>query len=390
MNNNQLISVQYTKLLWRYNRILFRNVLAVAIFTSIFALIIPKTFKSNALLMPPNSHSDKGVLENIEGLGFGEILSIPSDENSNTIFAILKSRTMMEAIVNEMNLIDRYGTDDLEEAVEALKKNLEFELLEEGTISVNAMVQTPWISNEDDDNEARELSTEIANYIISELDRVNKSLQIDEARFHRLFMEKRYNESIRHLHVAEEELRVFQHKHNTMNLAEQTKAAIRIGAEIKSQILIDEVKLGMLKKTLKPNHPEVEKLKHEIIELEGQFSELDGQANNSSEKGRGLFPQYSEVPNLGIALTRLKREVEIQSKLYAFLTQKYEESKIQEARDTPTIQVLDDASQPIKRYKPKRTLMVIGYSLIAFVLSSIYVILIEFNKNGTPDQLKSN
>ena len=99
-----------------------------------------------------------------------------------------------------------------------------------------------------------------------------------------------------------------------------------------------------------------------------------------------LFPRYSEVPNLEIELTRLKREVEIQSKLYAFLTQKYEESKIQEARDTPTIQVLDDASQPIKRYKPKRTLMVIGYSLIAFVLSSIYVILIEFNKNGTSDQ----
>ena len=80
---------------------------------------------------------------------------------------------------------------------------------------------------------------------------------------------------------------------------------ISIGAEIKSQILIDEVKLGMLKKTLKPNHPEVEKLKHEIIELEGQFSELEGQSNDSSEKGRGLFPQYSEVPNLGIKLMRL-------------------------------------------------------------------------------------
>ncbi len=386
MHNNQLISVQYAKLLWRYNRILIRNILAVAIMTSIIALVIPKTFKSNAILMPPKSQSDKGVLENIEGLAFGEILSIPSDEHSNTIFAILKSRTMMESIVNEMNLIEKYKADDLEEAVEVLKKNLEFELLEEGTISVNAMVQTPWISTAAADDEARELSTEIVSYIISKLDRVNKSLQADEARFHRLFMEERYNESIRHLYDSEEELRVFQHKHNTMNLAEQTKAAIRIGAEIKSQILIDEVKLGMLKKTLKQNHPEVEKLEHEIKELESQYSYLDNQSNDSSQQDNNLLPHYSEVPNLEIALTRLKREVEIQSKLYAFLTQKYEESKIQEARDTPTIQVLDDASQPIKRYKPKRTLMVIGYSLIVFVLSSIYVILIEFNKNGTSDQ----
>ena len=385
MHNNQLISVQYAKLLWRYNRLLFRNVFIVAIFTSIFALIIPKTFKSNAILMPPKSQSDKGVLDNIEGLAFGEILSIPSDEYSNTIFAILKSRTMMESIVNEMNLIEKYKADDSEEAVDILKKNLIFDLLEEGTISVNAMVQTPWVSNEDDENEARKLATEIVSYIISELDRVNKSLQADEARFHRLFMEERYNESIRYLYDSEEELRVFQHQHNTMNLAEQTKAAIRIGAEIKNQILIDEVKLGMLKKTLKQNHPEVEKLEHEIKELESQYSYLDN-SNDSSKQDNDLLPKYSEVPNLEIALTRLKREVEIQSKLYAFLTQKYEESKIQEARDTPTIQVLDDASQPIKRYKPKRTLMVIGYSLIAFVLSSIYVILIEFNKNGTSDQ----
>ena len=273
----------------------------------------------------------------------------------------------------------------MEEAVDIVKKNLIFDLLEEGTISVNAMVQTPWVSNEDNDNEARNLATEIVSYIISELDRVNKSLQADEARFHRLFMEERYNESIRYLYASEEELRVFQHQHNTMNLAEQTKAAIRIGAEIKNQILIDEVKLGMLKKTLKQNHPEVEKLEHEIKELESQYSYLDN-SNDSSKQDNDLLPKYSEVPNLEIALTRLKREVEIQSKLYAFLTQKYEESKIQEARDTPTIQVLDDASQPIKRYKPKRTLMVIGYSLIAFVLSSIYVILIEFNKNGTSDQ----
>ena len=178
--------------------------------------------------------------------------------------------------------------------------------------------------------------------------------------------------------------RFFQKKHNTLDLAEQTKAAIRIGAEIKSQILIDEVKLGILNKTYKMDHPEIEKLNMEILELQDQLSDLDHSPKNNSISNNNLFPQFSEVPNLEIELLRLKREVEIQSKLYAFLTQQYEESKIQEARDTPTIQVLDDANYPIKRYKPMRTLMVIGYSLIAFVLSAIYVIFVEFNKNGKP------
>ena len=123
-------------------------------------------------------------------------------------------------------------------------------------------------------------------------------------------------------------------------------------------------------------------LNMEILELQEQLSDLDYSSNNNSVINTNLFPQYSEIPNLEIELLRLKREVEIQSKLYAFLTQQYEESKIQEARATPTIQILDDASTPIKRFKPKRSIMVIGYSLIAFVLSAIYIIIVEFNKNG--------
>ena len=384
MNTDQLMTVQYTKLFWSYKIILIKNVLIVAVLASIFALIIPKTYKSTAVLMPPKSQSDQGILSNIEGLAFGDFLSTSSDEVSNTIFAILKSRTMMEYIVNKMGLIQRYESDNLEEAVKSLRNNLSFEHLEEGTISISANVHTSWISNEQGEIVARNLSTEIVNYILSKLDKVNKSLQIDEARYHRLFMEKRYNESVSHLETAEEKLRLFQIKHNTLDLAEQIRAAIRVGAEIKSQILIDEVKLGILNKAYKTDHPEIAKLNMEIAELENQLSELDYNASKSANSNN-LFPQYSEVPNLEMELLRLKREVEIQSKLYAFLTQQYEESKIQEARDTPTIQILDDASLPIKRFKPKRTIMVIGYSLIAFVLSALYVILIEFNKNGKPE-----
>ena len=44
MNSNQLISVQYTKLLWSYKTIIIRNVFFVAILTSIMALIIPEGY----------------------------------------------------------------------------------------------------------------------------------------------------------------------------------------------------------------------------------------------------------------------------------------------------------------------------------------------------------
>ena len=110
-----------------------------------------------------------------------------------------------------------------------------------------------------------------------------------------------------------------------------------------------------------------------------------GGDNNDGEDD--LFLLLSEIPDLEVKLMGLKREVEIQSMLYAFLTQKYEESKIQEARDTPTIQILDPANKPEKRYQPKRKLMVVGYSIIMLFLSMLYVVLIAYNKNVSPESL---
>ena len=184
---------------------------------------------------------------------------------------------------------------------------------------------------------------------------------------------------------SENQLRLFQLKHNTLNLAEQTKAAIKVAADIKSQILIDEVKLGVLLKTFKSDHPEVQKINLEIAELRIQLTNLDYSPMGSDHIEDNLFPQFSEVPNIEFELMGLKREVEIQNTLYAFLTQQYEESKIQEARDTPTIQTLDAANKPEKRYQPKRVLMVIGYSIIMLFLSSIYVIYFTYHQQESSE-----
>ena len=382
MNTDQLITVQYTKLLWSYKNILIRNVLIAAILTSVLALIISKTYKSTAILMPPKSQSDQGILANIEGLAFGDFLSTSSDEVSNTIFAILKSRTMMESIVNTMGLIQRYESDNLEEAVKSLRDNLSFEQLEEGTISISANVHTPWLSNEQDEIEARNLATKIANEFVNQLDIVNKRLQTEQAIHQRKFLGERYGENLMDLIKAEEKLKQFKENHNIISIESQTRTAIESAAALKNQILIKEVQKGVVSRKLKLNHPEIIGIEDEIRELTVKLHEIE-YGRDTSENVRGnLFLVLSEIPQIDTDLMRLTREVDIQSGLYVFLTQKYEESKIQEARDTPTIQILDDASSPIKRLKPKRTIMVLGYSLIAFVLSALYVILLEFNTPG--------
>ena len=97
---------------------------------------------------------------------------------------------------------------------------------------------------------------------------------------------------------------------------------------------------------------------------------------DTSENVRGnLFLVLSEIPQIDADLMRLTREVDIQSTLFIYLTQQYEDAKIQEAKNTPTIQLLDPAVTPIKKSSPKRLLMVFIMALITFVFSSIYALI---------------
>ena len=127
---------------------------------------MPRTFRSSSVLMPPKSQSDQGIMTSFEGMAFGNLFSSGSDEIANSLLAILKSRTMMESVVSKMELKSLYESEYMEEAVEILRDNLKYELLEEGTISISAFVSTPWFSNHQDADMARNLATDIVKYIV--------------------------------------------------------------------------------------------------------------------------------------------------------------------------------------------------------------------------------
>ncbi|MBC8487943.1 MAG: hypothetical protein H8D45_18085, partial [Bacteroidetes bacterium] len=154
----------------------------------------------------------------------------------------------------------------------------------------------------------------------------------------------------------------------------QTKAAIEAAATIKGQILVNEVQLGVMKSTFNPDHPDIERIRKETEELQLQLRQMDYGSNLGQSDQDKLFPVFSEVPELGIQLVRLQREVEIQNTLFTFLTQQYEEAKIQEARDTPTVQILDRAVEPEKRAKPKRKPIVAAAGFSSLILSVFFVL----------------
>jgi len=362
-------------LLWSMRKSIIKNQIIIIVITIIFVFIIPKTFTSTALLMPPTSETGGigSIMGALSNLPFGGMMSQTNDESLSTI-AILKSRTLSEKVINKFNLIDFYGVPNIDKALMSLSDHTNFEVEDEGTISISVDVDTEWLHSVESEEKAKNQCTDMAIYFVKQLDLINKSLKTEQASFHREFIGERYRQNLVDLKKAEDSLKIFQEKHKMVALPEQTLAAIEAAAALKAQMLSNEVKLGVMLGALNTNHPDIENIKKENSELSKKMNELEYGANVIGYKKSNLFPVLADVPELGVELVRLKREVEIQNTLFVFLTQQYEEAKIKEAKDTPTVQILDYPQKPQLKSAPKRILILILCIIITFFVNVLFIL----------------
>ena len=306
-NNNASDLFQIFNLLLSNKANIAKNFTLIFIFSIILVFIIPKTYTSSAILMPPASES--GSLGNMMGalstLPFGGLGPTSNDE-SLSIIAILKSRTLSEKAIEQFNLIDFYEVTNIDKALMALSKSTRFEILEEGTINISVSLKTGWFHTDDSENKVKSLCANMALFFVTELDILNKSLKTEQASFHRKFIEQRYKENLVDLKNAEDSLKHFQEKHKMVALTEQTSAAIEAAAAIKAQMLSNEVKLGVMLGSLNSNHPDIENVKIENIELNKKMNEIEYGGELIGGEKSNLFPVLSNVPELGVELIRLK------------------------------------------------------------------------------------
>jgi uncharacterized protein involved in exopolysaccharide biosynthesis len=296
----------------------------------------------------------------IKGLG----LNLGSNQVTSYL-AILQSRTVREEVAVRFNLQEVYDQKDIEKTLEELDDNVSFTIGKEGQIVISVLDKSP------------ERAANMANTFVMLLDSLNRNFKITRARNNRVLVEKRFNENVNTLGKVETQLKQFQEKHGVIDIPEQTKAAILGAAELQAQVYATEIELGVKEQYLKTDHASIVEGRAMLRELKRKLNEMEGsslpQATNGHAEAPRLFIPFTQVPELGLQYARLYREVLVQNKLFEFLFQMYEQAKIQEAKDSPTVQVLDQGKVAIRKAKPKRMIMVLVAGLLSLVLTGIYV-----------------
>ena len=100
----------------------------------------------------------------------------------------------------------------------------------------------------------------------------------------------------------------------------------------------------------------------------------------TDENAPSVLINFELAPEIGIEYFRLFREIELQAKILEFLLPQYEQAKISESREKGDLYILDAASVPEKKFKPKRSFLVLGWMFISFVLLYLFILSIEWLK----------
>ena len=259
--------------------------------------------------------------------------------------AILESRRTMEAVVKKFDLAKVYGVSSgsMERTIKELSGNVFFDFENNGNISLAVIDESP------------QRAADMANYFVAVLNEVNTELSSQEARSNREFLEKRFAQAREDMRAVEDTLTRFQERYGIYALPEQMKAAIQEVAQLRAQVSISEVELGILERSLGRDNPQTRLKESEISELNAKLRQMkSGTAESYTRDDLSFFVPFKDVPELGLQYLRLYRDFEIQTKMLQFIIPLYEQARVDEQKNIPAVLVLDRGIPPERKNGPKR------------------------------------
>jgi uncharacterized protein involved in exopolysaccharide biosynthesis len=367
-------AVQWLRLLWERRRLLVRSAVAGLLFGTLIAFLLPKRFESTTELMPPDNQSSSGMAmmaavaaKTSSGLGAvaGDLLGVKS---SGALFiGILRSRTVEDRLIERFDLKKVYGARLEEAARRRLGENTSIsEDRKSGIISITVTDGDP------------KRAAAIAQAYVSELDRLVAQLSTSSARRERIFLEERLKTVQLDLEIAERDFSQFASKNSAIDIKEQGRAMVEAAAALEGQLIAAKSELESLKQIYTDNNVRVRATQARIAELQNQLEKIGGKGESttsaSSAQGDPLYPSIRKLPLLGVAFADLYRRTKVQEMVFEALTQQYELAKVQEAKETPSVKVLDDARVPERKSFPPRLMIMTLCTFVALAGAVVFTL----------------
>jgi capsule polysaccharide export protein KpsE/RkpR len=401
---NQADAIAKLRLLWNRRAFLGKSTLYGLLLFLAIALVIPVRYESVAKLMPPDSSSGGlgmmlsaltggGSSSGSSGGGGGALASVGSDllglKTTGDLFAgVLQSRTVEDDLIQKFDLRKVYGTGTFGAARKRLSSLTEINIDKKTGIIELGVV-------DHDRNRAAAMAQEY----IAQLNHVLVDLNTGSAHRERVFLEGRLSQVNQDLETSEKAFSQFSSKEGALDIKEQGKAMLEAAGQLEGELIGAETTLQGLEQIYTPTNVRVRSTQARIDELKRQILKMGGKPEGSSlsrataDNGQGsadgspatadssqgapsssattetqnldaLYPSIRKLPLLGVSYADLLRRTKVEEAIFETLTREYELAKVQEAKELPSVKVLDAPDVPEKKSFPPRSLLTLLGALL--------------------------
>lgn len=374
-------------LLWKHRRKLARVTVISLLVSLAIAFSIPKEYKSTTSIMPPDQQGSSAMLlaalsGHAGGLGgaLGGLASGLLGAHSSTALYIdlLESGTVSGHIIDRFDLQHvyhkRYRIDTVKHLARCTKIT---EDKKSGVITIAV------------EDRSRVRARDIAQAYLDELNKIVTQTNTSAAHRERMFVEKRLHQVQADLEDAEMQLSQFSSKSSAIDIKEQTRAMVDAGARVQAELLVEQSGLQSLRQIYGDGNVRVRETEARIASLQGELTKMTGSSApltaeaihddntnsaGSSDKGE-LYPPLRQLPRLAVPYTDLYRRVKVQETVFELLTQQYEMTRIEEAKDVPVVSVIDVPGIAERKSYPPHLLITLLLTFLSFAGASALILI---------------
>lgn len=386
--------VTWLRLLWMERRFLRRVTVRALVLALVVAFLLPTRYRSSTRLMPPDGQASSGLAMlaafagggrssgggsgsssgAMGGLGSalggslgnmaGDLLGLKS---SGALFMdMLDGPTIQDSVIQKFDLRKLYRVRYWEDARKELAKHTDIkEDRKSGVITIQVTDSDP------------HRAAQMAQAYVDALNGLVSQVSTSSARRERTFIEQRLKTVKQNLDAALQNFSDFASKNGTFDVPSQTRAMVESEAGLQGQLIAAQSELEGLRQVYTDSNVRVRSLQARVATLKQQVENMSGnKADLTSDESTiaGNFPSIRKLPLVGVRWTDLYRETKVQETVYELLTQEYEFAKIQEAKEIPTVNVLDPPMLPERHSFPPRALIILLGTALAFVFGAAFVI----------------
>jgi tyrosine-protein kinase Etk/Wzc len=334
----------------------------VAFIAIAISFVLPEVYRASAKILPPQQ-AQSGATALLAQLGgvAGAAAGVAGLKNPNDMYiGMLKSRTVADKLIQRFDLKKTYGTDSPEKARKALDENTVISAGKDGLISIDV------------EDKNQKLVAPLANGYIDELVNLTQVLALTEASQRRKFFEQQLELSKSNLASAEMTLKRALDTRGVISVDSDSRAMLETIGRLRAQLSAKEIQLSSMRPFLTTTNPDYRRAEEELNGLRSELSKL--------ENGRGtsdIGSAHQSNAQAGLENIKILRDVKYYQMLYELLAKQYEVARLDEAKNTALVQVLDPAVEPERKYKPQRVIIVLVSAALAFAAAIFWALIAD-------------